>query len=1047
MDIKLFLMLRSTIYLISLLTCISVSAQNKVVPSSVVNDHPDSILFSKVAYRLVGPFRGGRSAAVAGDPKQKNTFYFGATGGGVWKTKDGGSNWRNISDKHFGGSIGSIAIAPSDPTIMYVGEGENTLRGNVSEGFGMWRTDDGGRNWRHIGLKDTRHILRIVIHPKDPNTVWVAALGHLFGNNEERGIYKTIDGGKNWRKVLFADNQSGAFDLVMEPANPLVLYASTWTVKRTPYSLESGGKGSALWKSVNGGETWQKLNDTRGFPNKNLLGIIGIAIAPSNPDRVYAIVESQNGGLLRSEDAGKSWATVSTDANIRQRAWYFSRIFVDPQNPDKIWALNVNLHLSTDGGKTFRNVNTPHGDHHDMWIDPEDGNRIILADDGGAQVSFDGGANWSTYFNQPTAQFYRVSTDNFFPYRILGAQQDNTTVRILSTSPGSDINQSHWTPTAGFESGYVVADPLNPDIVYGGNYGGYISRLDHKTGENRAVSVWPDNPLGSGAESHKYRFQWNFPLFFSPHNPKKLYAGGNILFATENEGSSWTALSGDLTTNDKSMQKASGGPITKDNTGVETFCTIFTAAESVLEKDLLWTGSDDGLIHVSRDGGKNWQNVTPSAAGKLMMWNCVETDPFQKGTAYFVGTKYKLDDFTPYIFMTRDYGKSWTRITNGIPAMHFTRCLRADTRKEGILYAGTEYGMFISYNHGASWKPFQLNLPIVAITDMTIKNNDLVVATQGRGFWVIDDLSMVQEADQKVLNRRLHIFSVNDAYIRGGSRNANPVNAGMNPPNAVVINYFLRDIKDTGMVNISIFDRNKKLIRSWSTVPIAEVARTEASQGMNTFTWDMLYPPAEKVEGMVLWSGDVPGPKAMPGTYYARINIAGDSAEVPFSIKSNPNFKTTQQEYEEQFNFLLSVRDKFSEIQKGIRNIRDIRKQLSDFADKQGKAYPADIKAVADTISKQLTSIEESLYQTKAKSSQDVLNYPIRLNDKISGLYDYAASGNYAPPKQVKDAYAELAGLADAQLAKLKRIIDVDLLSFNKMVREKELNVIGIKKE
>jgi photosystem II stability/assembly factor-like uncharacterized protein len=1021
------------------------AAQQKIVPSAVGVASDDSALFSKLKYRLVGPFRGGRSAAVAGDYRQKNTFYFGGTGGGVWKTKDGGSNWVNISDKYFGGSIGAIAVAPSDPTIIYVGEGENTLRGNVSEGFGIWRTDDGGRTWRHIGLKDSRHIVRVVVHPKNPDIVWVAALGHLFGSNEERGVYKTMDGGKTWKRVLFADKESGAFDLVMEPGNPSVFYASTWTVKRTPYSLESGGKGSAIWKSTNGGETWVKLNDKKGFPGKTTLGVIGIAVSQSNPDRVYAIVESEKGGLLRSEDGGETWTNISTDANIRQRAWYFSRVFVDPKNPDIVWVHNVQLHVSTDGGKTFKVVPTPHADHHDMWIDPEDGNRMIIADDGGGQVSFDAGANWSTYQNQPTAQFYRVSTDNHFPYRILGAQQDNTSVRILSSTESSEINQSHWQPTAGFESGYIVADPLNPDVVYGGNYGGYISRLDHKTGENRAVSVWPENPIGAGAEMHKFRFQWNFPMFFSPHNPRKLYAAGNVLFATENEGANWTPLGGDLTTNDKSKQKASGGPITKDNTGVETYCTIFTATESPLEKDLLWTGSDDGLIHVSRNGGQSWENVTPAGAGKWMMWNCVETDPFKKGTAYFVGTRYKLDDFAPYIFMTENYGKTWRKITDGIPSLHFTRALRADRKREGLLYAGTEYGMYISYDHGKNWKPFQLNLPIVPITDLAIKNNDLIVATQGRAFWVIDDLGVVQERDNSIKTKNLHIFKINDVTQRNGSQNLNPKNAGMNAPNGVQVNYFIKNMSDSANTIITIMDRNRKMIKAWSTKGGKDTDKVEPARGMNRFAWDMLYPAAEKVEGMVLWSGNVPGPRAMPGNYFIKIVSGKDSAEAPFTIKPNPNYKANQKDYEEQFQFLLTVRDKFSEIQRAIRNIRDIRKQLTDFADKQGKDYPRDLKAMSDSINKRMTAIEETLYQTKAKSSQDVLNFPIRLNDKISGLYGYAASGYYAPTRQVKDAYAELSALADAELKKLKTIMTTDLPKFNQMIREKALPVIGVK--
>ena len=535
----------------------------------------DSALFSTVKYRQVGPFRGGRSATVAGSFKNKNTFFFGATGGGVWKTTDGGSNWKNISDKYFGGSIGAVAVAQSDESIIYVGEGEATLRGNVSEGLnGIWRSDDAGRTWKLLPLKNTRHISRILIHPKNPDIVWVAAIGHLFGPNDERGVYKTTDGGKTWRKVLFANANAGGEELVMEPGNPSTLYASTWNVKRTPYSFESGGPGSALWKSTDAGETWTNLMDKKGMPKKEVIGKIGIAVSASNPERVYAIIECKSRGLYRSDDGGNTWEKQTDDANITQRAWYFSKIYVDPKNENIVYALNVGFYKSTDGGKTFRPISTPHGDHHDLWIDPEDTNRMIVADDGGGQISFDGGNNWSSMQNQPTAQFYRVSTDNHFPYRILGAQQDNSTVRILSSSNGGQISTDDWSSTAGSESGYVVADPLNPDVVYGGNYGGYLSRLDHKTGENRAISVYPDNPMGAGASSTKYRFQWNFPIFFSPHNPKKIYVGGQHLFATENEGQSWQVISPDLTTNDTAKQKSSGGPITQDNTSVEYYCTI-----------------------------------------------------------------------------------------------------------------------------------------------------------------------------------------------------------------------------------------------------------------------------------------------------------------------------------------------------------------------------------------------------------------------------------------------------------------------------------------
>jgi photosystem II stability/assembly factor-like uncharacterized protein len=1036
------------IFFFSLLIVSASFSQAQKRQKSVPAINEDSILLSKTKYRLVGPFRGGRSGTVAGDYKDKNTFYFGATGGGVWKTDDGGSNWKNISDKTFGGSIGSVAVSPSNSNIVYVGEGESTLRGNVSEGHGLWRSDDGGRNWKKIGLENSRHIMRIVIHPTNPDIVWVAALGHLFGPSEDRGIYKTVDGGKTWKKVLYSDDQSGGSEVVMEPGNPSVLYASTWRVERTPYSLESGGSGSALWKSTDGGESWNKLNDKKGFPGNTVIGNIGIAVSAVNPERVFALVESEKGGLLRSDDGGDSWTLESTDANIRQRAWYFSKIYCDPKNAEVVYGLNVNMYRSSDGGKTFKEINTPHGDHHDLWIDPENPYRMIVADDGGAQISFDEGNNWSTYYNQPTAQFYRVSTDNNFPYRLLAAQQDNTTVRILSRTESSEINQSNWAPTAGFESGYVVADPLNPDIVYGGNYGGFISRFNHKTGENRAVSVWPVYDLGNGADVSKYRFQWNFPIFFSPNNPKKLYAAGNVLFATENEGATWTPLSGDLTTNDKSKQKSSGGPITKDNTGVEVYCTIFTAGESPVEKDLLWTGSDDGLINVSKDGGANWENVTPPEAGKWMMWNCIEVDPFQKGTAYFVGTKYKMDDYMPYIFVTRDYGKSWRKITNGITDSHFTRCIRADKKRPGLLYCGTEYGMYISYDYGSNWKPFQLNLPMVSITDLTIKNNDLVVATQGRSFYILDDLSVVQNLDDNVTQKDVYVFPIEDAYRMNGRQDLLVKNAGINPPNGVVINYFLKDVKDSSLVKIFILDKDKKIISTFSTKPSGDTVKIEVSKNMNQFVWDMHYAPAEKMDGMILWNGSVPGPKAIPGLYYVRIikeNI--DSVEAAFNIKANPNFIETQQEYQAQLDFLISVRDKFSEIQKGIKNIRSVRKQINDFMALQGMDTAGEIKTMVDSINKRMTKIEEALYQTKAKSEEDVLNYPIRINDQVAGIYDYAASGNYAPTQQVKEAFSFLSAKADAELSELKTIIDTDLPKFNALIREKQLPVIGVKKE
>jgi photosystem II stability/assembly factor-like uncharacterized protein len=1036
---------------ILLLLSITSFSQKSKNPPPPPEPPAENQVFKGLKYRLVGPFRGGRSAAVAGSYVNKNTFYFGATGGGVWKTADGGSNWKNISDGFFGSSIGSVAVAPSDETIIYVGEGEKTMRGNVSEGLGgMWRTEDGGKSWTNLGLKDGRHIVRIVIHPKNPDVVWVAVMGHLFGPNKERGIYKTTDGGKTWKQTLFVNEQTGAFEIVMEPGNPKVLYATTWRVIRQPHTLESGGEGSGLWKSTDGGETWANISSSKGLP-KGTWGINAVAVAPSNTDKVYAIIENEKGGLYASEDGGKTWNLRSSDNNIRQRAWYYTRVFVDPMNENTVYCPNVNFNVSRDGGRTFTTLRTPHGDHHDLWIDPKDGKRMVVADDGGAQVSFDGGQNWSTMMNQPTAQIYRVGVDNAFPYRIMSGQQDNSAFRIRSRTYGSAITEADMENTAGSESGYVVADPLDPEITYGGNYMGLLERLNHKTGESRMINIWPIDNMGAGAEAARYRFQWNFPIFFSPHNPKRLYAGGNHLFVSENEGRSWDMISPDLTTNDKSKQGPSGGPITKDNTSVEYYCTIFTATESAYEKDLLWTGSDDGLIHVSRDGGKNWENVTPKGIPAGVMWNCVEADPFKKGAAYFAGTRYKSDDFTPYLFKTEDYGKTWKRIDNGINRLHFTRALRADRKRQGLLYAGTEYGMYISYNDGATWQPFQLNLPVVPVTDLGIKNNDLIVATQGRSFWILDDLSVVQQYDAAQAGKAMHVYAPAPAYrmqsaggFRGGGGGA-PANAGLNPPSGVVIPLWVKGITDSTKASVTIFDKSGKEVKTFSTT--SKEDKLELTDGLNYFSWNLSYPESEKPsEGLILWNRARMVPTAAPGDYKATIRVDKDSAEVAFRVLADPNYPISQEEYEAQFNFLIKARDKFSETMKAMQNIADLKKQMTDYTARLGKDCPKEVKEMTESISKKLTAIENELHQTKAKSGQDVLNYPIKLDDKLSSVYRAASVGNGAPTKQTLEAYEVVAGQIDEQLGKLKSVTENELPALNNLIREKALPVIAPKK-
>ena len=1007
--------------------------------------------FNKLAslkIRNVGPANmSGRITCIDALKSNPKLIYVGAASGGVWKTNDAGANWKNISDGYFGGTIGAIAIAPSNESILYVGEGENTMRGNVSEGLdGMWKSTDDGKTWKNIGLKEARHIVRVIVHPKNPDIVWAAVMGHLFGPNENRGVYKSVDGGATWKKVLYVNPQTGASDLIIDPSNPDIMYAGTWELIRTPYSLESGGAGSGMYKSTDGGNTWESIKNNKGLP-KGVWGIVGVAVAKSNTDKLYALIENANGGLYVSNDAGKNWELASSDNNIRQRAWYYTKVFVDPADENKVYCPNVNFMVSSDGGKSFTSLRTPHGDHHDLWIDPKNGKRMIVSDDGGAQVSMDAGRNWSTMMNQPTVQAYRLSTDNSFPYRILAAQQDNSAFRIKSSTYGAFIGENDFEVTAGGESGYIVADPLNSDIVYGGSYGGLITRFDHKTGENRIINVWPDNPMGAGAEAMKYRFQWNHPIFFSPHNPKKLYTAGNHLFSTENEGASWTMLSPDLTTDDKAKQKSSGGPITQDNTSVEYYCTIFTAAESPVEKDLLWTGSDDGVISVSKDGGKTWANVTPKDAPKWIMWNRVEVDPIRKGTAYFAGTRYKLDDFAPYIYKTTDYGATWTKITNGIDPLHFTRAIVASPRKAGVLFAGTEYGLYVSINDGATWERFQLNLPVTPITDLLIKDQNLIVATQGRSIYIFDDLSFVENF--KPTPTVSQVFPIANTYRvppqMGGRRGRGasvsmPANVGMNPAKGVVIKYWKAygSESDSTRVMISILDDQKKVIK---TINHSEPGGPSTEAGFQTYVWNMYHKEAEKPEtGLILWNGSTSPVLAAPGKYTAKVTIDNTVTEQPFTIVADPNYKVSDADLKAQEQFLLKVSTTFSEIMKNLKSIKELRTQINML---QKKTKDTVFQKQAKEVLANLTAIEEALHQTKAKSGQDVLNFPIRLDDKIAGVFESAAAGYIAPTKQVQEVYQVLKAQVDAEFNKLETLKKTGVKQLNDAVHQLAIPIIG----
>ncbi|MBT3383336.1 MAG: glycosyl hydrolase [Prolixibacteraceae bacterium] len=1016
----------------------------------------DTSVFSNLKYRNIGPFRGGRSAAVCGVADNPDTYYFGSVGGGVWKTGDAGKTWDNISDGYFGGSIGAIAVAPSDANIIYVGGGEKTVRGNVSYGYGIWKSLNAGETWEYKALKEGQNIPRLRVHPENPNLVYAAVLGHVFGPNKERGIYRSTDGGENWEQVLFVSNEAGAVDLIIDPFNPLILYASTWKMKRTPYSLESGGEGSALWKSSDGGDTWQNISENKGLPT-GTLGIIGITASPVKRNRLWAIIEAENGGVFQSDDAGKTWHKTNDDRNLRQRAWYYTRIYADTKNAEKVYVLNVGFWVSKDGGKTFNSINTPHGDHHDLWINPSNENQMIIADDGGAQVSLDGGRNFSTYMNQPTAQFYRVTTDNHFPYRIYAAQQDNSTVRIQHRSFSGGITEDDWESTAGGESGHIAPDPTNPDVVYGGSYGGYLTRVNHKTSERRSINVWPDNPMGWGAKDLKFRFQWNFPILFSVHEENTLYTAANVVFKTKNEGQSWEQISPDLTRNDTTKMESSGGPITKDNTSVEYYGTIFAVCESGVEPGVIWTGSDDGLIHVTKNGGKNWENVTPpiSMMPEWTMINSVEPHPIEKGGVFVAATSYKNDDFLPYLYKTVDYGKTWTKITNGIPETHFTRVIRADKNKPGLLYAGTESGMYISFNEGALWQPLQLNLPIVPITDLTIKNNDLIVATQGRSLWILDDLTTIHQLSAENIKKEFVLFDQRDSYkIGGGRRFRGGGNVGKNPPGGAVIDFYLKEVQDSAKIQVDILTESRVLIKSFKNDASEKelkdnlaLGKIEVKKGLNRFAWDLQYPGAKGFPGLIMWGGSLRGPSAVPGNYIVRLTLNGETVEKPFSLLANPTFSATQKEYESQFNLLIEVRDKLTETHETIINIREIKDQLAGLNTKINKEENSTIIDLSKSITKKLDKIEKELYQTKNRSSQDPLNFPIKLNNKLAAVGSAVASSNFGPTDQEYEVKEELTKAIDVQLNMFNEIKDKEIPKLNKMIWEAKIPAIQLNEE
>jgi len=1066
----------------SVILCLAVALTLSALPIRAQNSAPQpakqSDPLKALQYRSIGPYRGGRSAAVTGVSSQPSVFYYGATGGGVWKTTDGGINWESVSDGFvFGtGSVGAIAVADSDPNTIYVGMGESPIRGNVSHGDGVYKSNDGGKTWKRVGLEDTRQIPRIRIHPKNPDLVYVAALGHVWGPNDQRGVFRSKDGGKSWEKILSRGNKAGAIDLILDPTNPNIIYAGFWEVYRKPWTLESGGPGSGIFKSTDGGDTWNELTRNTGMP-KGTIGKIGIAVSPANPERVWAIVEAEDGGVFRSDNGGTTWARVNEERRLRQRAWYYTRIYADTKNADTVYILNTGFYRSNDGGRTYTGISVPHGDNHDLWIAPDDPNRMIESNDGGANVSYNGGRSW-TEQDQPTAQFYRVALDNDFPYNIYGAQQDNSTVRIASRNSEGGIGTSDWYDVGGGESGWIAPSPKDSQIVFAGSYGGLTTRYDHRTGQLRDVNPYPNNPMGSGADVLKYRFQWNFPLLFSPHDPNKLYCAANVLFVSLDEGSSWQTISPDLTRNDKAKQAASGGPITKDNTSIEYYGTIFTVMESPVQAGTIWTGSDDGLVHISRDGGKNWSNVTPPASimPEWIQINSIEASPHDPATAYVAATMYKWDDNKPYLYKTSDYGKTWKKITNGIPDTTFTRVIREDPNKRGLLYAGTETGMYVSFDNGERWQSLQLNLPIVPITDLAIqkREKELVVATQGRSFWILDDLPLLhQMMDAGGFNAvgETRLFQPKESYrmAGGGGFPLGPTaTVGRNPANGVVVYYSLK-AKPTSDVTLEFLDSAGKSIRKFTAKVggpaegAAQPAAPPAGEGggfggggapppvpievgLNRFVWDTRYPDAVRFPGMILWAGETRGPKLPPGPYQVKLTADGKTQTQNFDIKADPRLTTTPADYAKQLELGLKIRDKLSETHNAIIQIRDVRKQIEDLLKRvAGQPNFKVINDAGTALNKNLTAIEEALYQTKNQSNQDPLNFPIRLNNKLAALGGVVGSVESAPTAQSYAVYDEVVGQIDAQLQKLAQVMRTDVPAFNQLVRDQNIPAVVVK--
>jgi len=1014
----------------------------------------DPKTYDGMKWRLVGPFRGGRVITVAGVPSQPNTYYFGAVGGGVWKTSDGGVSWDPMFDKEPISSIGAIAVADFDPNVVYAGSGEACIRGNISYGDGVYKSTDAGKTWTNVGLKDTRHIGAIIIHPTNPDIVYVAALGHAYGPNTERGIFRTRDGGKTWEKVLYLDDRTGGIEVVFDPHNPHVLLAAMWEGWRTPWTLNSGGAKDGLYRSSDDGTTWKRV-EGHGMP-EGTLGRISVAVSGADSNVVYALIEAKKGGLYRSEDGGATWSFITDDHRFTQRAWYFTHLWADPKNVEGVYIANTGLYESTDGGKSFERINAPHGDHHALWIDPNNPNRMINGNDGGATISVDGGKDWTTQDNQPTAQFYHVAADNDFQFRLYGSQQDNSSIGIRSRSDHGAILPGDWDPVGGGESGYIEPDPRDSNIIYADDEGPVFTRFDRRTGQAQSIEEWPEDPNGYAAATQKYRYTWTMPIVISSHNPDVIYHTSQYVFRSTDAGRTWTAISKDLTRNDKTKQQDSGGPLTKDQYTVEYYDVIFSLAESPKQAGELWAGTDDGLVQLTRDDGKTWTNVTPKEMPEWGMVSLIEASPFDAGTAYVAVDAHKLDNFKPYVFKTTDFGNTWTKITVGLPDDSYVHAVREDPKRKGLLYAGTETGIWVSFNDGANWQSLQLNLPPTPIHDLVIHDDDLAVATHGRSFWILDDLSPLRQVSSSIAAEDAHLFTPETAVrTREGHFNPRRYPVGENPPSGAILYYYLKDApKDPA--KLELLDADGKVIRSYTSEAKKEVTAPDegerdlpvesipAKAGLNRFVWDLRYELPKKVPGVIYDAGEPTGPLALPGRYQVRLTVAGKTQTAAFEVKIDPRVHTSPEDLRKQFDLMLKLRDRQDQMNKTVIAIRDLRTQLLALEKRLGSGAEAKpVVAASAELRKKIGAIEEQLVQVNSKASEDQANYPTMLNSKFGLLQTLVDSADTAPTKAEDDVFAELDQRLEAQLTSWREVLAKDLPALNEAMRKDKIPAVA----